>query len=506
MSGQINTPQETVNVEKILDCDVLIVGAGAAGAATAYHMAIAGLNVKVIEKQLLPLSNQCGYFVSPGALKELQKIGVTTNPGYKQANRVEGATIYLNGEALNQGAFPEIRDLPKYALVFPDKLLDNLILKAAETAGAKVEDQTRFVNSRLEKDWVTVVAKQKGEMRTYRARLLVGADGANSTVARILKGAEWSKVERALVARGYFENVAGAADEANAYFNSDCLPGYSWLFPASNDEANVGIGVALGGNPEPENPEALLKKLIETDEGMKLRLQNAKLKGKIEVKELNLYDPQMPLIGDRVMLVGLAAGLVNPFNGEGIQMGLQSAKYAADTAKWCMQNSNFSRLLLSGYPRRLNYEFGGGFKVSALILGLMRNRNLNDTWLQWINYMGQKTRTDTDYRSLISAVLSGMVFPDEETAIRAFLGSLEEAVRSSGLNSFVNRRNADAAESTEQIKVGGAAQYVAQNPLTALLWGVETVSKAVGVTASLSKRVFKETETSKAANNNVERP
>ncbi len=475
MASTNHTAQpENINVEKILDCDVLVVGAATAGAAAAYYMAKAGLKVTIIEKQQLPLNSTCGKLVSPAALQELEKMSATQHPAFQTANVVDKATIYLSGKELAAGVFPQVEDMPKYALVFPRKVLDGIILDLAKAANAKVEEETRLISYMVEKNWVTVLADHKGEMRTLRARLLVGADGANSTVGRLLRGAEWASQERAVVARAYFEGVAGQASEANLYYSGNCLPGYSWLFPAGEEAANVGVGTALGCTPPAENPETLLMKLIENDEGMKLRLKNAKIVGPIEVGVLNLNDPQAPLTGDRVMLIGLAAGLVNPYNGEGIQMGLQSAKWAADTAKWCMQNSNFSMLMLNGYPRRLSYEYGGGFKVSELVLRLLRNRNFNPTWLQWIAAMGKKTKTDAQYRRLISAVLAGMIFPNEESSAQALTSTLQKFAAVAGADNY--------AKNGEQ-----AAQYAAQNPIGALLWGVDAMVKATEIAASMSK-------------------
>jgi flavin-dependent dehydrogenase len=85
------------------------------------------------------------------------------------------------------------------------------------------------------------------------------------------------------------------------------------------------------------------------------------------------------------MIIGLAAGLVNPYNGEGIQMGLLSAKYAAETAQTCMINNDFSATALTSYTKRIEGKFRYGFRLSAFILGLLHNRNLNQAWLQWWN-------------------------------------------------------------------------------------------------------------------------
>jgi len=126
---------------------------------------------------------------------------------------------------------------------------------------------------------------------------------------------------------------------------------------------------------------------------------------------------------------------------------------------------------------------------------LLRNRNLNDTWLQWINYMGQRTRSDEGYRRLISAVLSGMIFPTEDAAFQAFAGSLQEAAKEKGANMFTTKDPNQPESTVEDWKVNReAAQYVAQNPLAAILWGVEAVTKATEVAASFSKQIIKDTQ------------
>jgi geranylgeranyl reductase family protein len=490
---------EGTNVETIkYDCDVVVVGAGPAGAATAYYMAKAGLNIIVLEQAHFPRDKVCGDFVSPGSLRELKKMGITATAAFKETHTVDHATIYLSGRPLVKGTFPTVEDMPRYSRVIPRKILDGLIAEAARQAGATILEDTRNINFVVQEDWVTVVAEQKKETKTLRTRLIVGADGHGSLVARILTKASWSKTERALVARAYFEGVSGDPNEANVFYGNDSFPGYSWLFPTGKNEANVGVGLVGGASPEAENPKDLLMRLIQNDAGMRSRLRDAKLKGEIEVATLNLHDAQIPIVGDRVMLIGEAAGLVNPYNGEGIQMGLKSAKWASETAVASLKSSNFSVSGLAAYSKRVEDELGYGFKVSALMLGLLRNRNLNHAWLRWIELMGEKSKTDPQYARLTSGILSGMIFPNQEDTARALTGTLEEAALSVGLTTFSQLLNdpSKLPQSAENILQTGmvAARYAAQDPFAALRWSMETATQATNIAATVSKQVLKDYE------------
>jgi menaquinone-9 beta-reductase len=272
--------------------------------------------------------------------------------------------------------------LPRFSSVIKRKVLDTLIVEASRSCGAQVLEGCRVTAYQIGDEGVTVTANDHKRTRTFRARLIIGADGNNSLIAQTLMGASWSQTESALVACGYFEVIEGLPLEANVFYTNDSFPGYSWLFPTNKTEANIGVGLVGGATPPAENPKDLLLKLIANDAGMHSRLQNARLKGKIKVSSLNLHDSKAPLVGNRVMLIGEVAGLVNPFNGEGIQMGLLSGRWAAETVVSCMANGDFSEQALSAYKKRVEDELGYGFKVSKLMLGLLRNRNLNYAWLR----------------------------------------------------------------------------------------------------------------------------
>lgn len=487
-----NKPTVGSNVD--FDCDVLIVGAGPAGATAAYYIALSGLRVLLLDQRVFPRDKVCGDFVSPGSLKELQRMGITENSAFRETNVIDQAVIYLNGKELVSGAFPTVSDLPRYSRVVSRKLLDNLILDAARKAGAAVIEGIHVTDVQVENGGVTVVSEENKIARNFRARLVVGADGCNSLVARVLRGAAWPKADMAWVARGYFEGVTGFPNEANVFYGNDSFPGYSWLFPTGKGEANVGVGLVLGATPPAEQSKELLTNLVNTDAGMQSRLEHAKLKGEIEVCSLNLHDKQLPIVGDRVMLVGEAAGLINPYNGEGIQFALLSGRWAAETVTVC--RGNFSKQALFAYSKRVDDELGYGFSVAALMLGLLRNRNLNHAWLRWIETMGIRSKEDPEYAHITSGILSGMIFPNQEATARILTGTLQEAALSVGLKSVSDllKEPANFPQAAMNITEVGlqAVQYAAQNPLGALLWGMEAASKVTEIASSVSKQALQQ--------------
>lgn len=488
----------TLNLGSILDCDVIIVGAGAAGCTAAYYLAKAGAKVVLLEQHHAPKESLFSYCISSGTLRELQRMGVdfnqpTSNHGYV----ITQATICLNGNELANGEFPEVEDMPRYARMILTTTLCTALIGAARAAGANIYQGWQALNFAVEANWVTVIAKTKETTKTFRARLLIGADGANSMVARRLKGAAWSKTQRVVAARGFFESVMGNPSVANLLYDDENFPGYSWIFPTSKSEATVGVGYVLGANPPQEDPKTLLKKLIATNPCMQKRLKDARLVGEIEVSESNLPDQQAPLIGDRVIVIGLAAGLVNPYNGEGLQMGLLSAKWAAETAQSCITSNIFTEAALTPYIKRIEGKFGYGFRLSEMLLGTIRNRNLNSTWLKEMEAMGKKCNTDREYKYIISGVLSGMIFPNEEVSTKAFMGTLNE-VTLAGLNAFnsmmQNPQNASQPSQNASGMGAAVAQYAASNPLEALRLGLGAAVQVTELTGLASKQVLKNTQ------------
>jgi hypothetical protein len=129
------------------------------------------------------------------------------------------------------------------------------------------------------------------------------------------------------------------------------------------------------------------------------------------VHPLTTYNPRLPLIGDRMMLLGDAAGLINPLNGEGIQYALHSARWAADIATDCLASDRLDSASLRGYQQRVHQSLRADMALSRLIVQLIRNRSLNHVWLHALRSIASRAKTDPDYAHHVGCVLTGLT-PD----------------------------------------------------------------------------------------------
>src|SRR5262250_2222913 len=130
---------------------------------------------------------------------------------------------------------------------------------------------------------------------------------------------------------------------------------------------------------------------------MRHLLERARMDGKVLGCPLTTYNPRLPLVGDRIMLLGDAAGLINPLNGEGIQYALHSARWAADVAADRLSSGRLDAASLAGYEQRVQHSLRQDMAFSRLIVQLIRNRTLNPVWLRTLRTIASRARTDPDY-------------------------------------------------------------------------------------------------------------
>jgi hypothetical protein len=185
--------------------------------------------------------------------------------------------------------------------------------------------------------------------------------------------------------------------------------GYYWLFPAGGGSANLGVGMLVSTYPQSSrNLREMLLRLIAEDASLQYRLRGARMRGKVLGHPLTTYNPRLPLVGDRVMLLGDAAGLINPLNGEGIQYALHSARWAADIAADRLASDRLDAACLAGYQQRVHQNLRADMAFSRLVVQLFRNRNLNHVWLRALRTIASRAKTDPDYAYRVGCVLTGL--------------------------------------------------------------------------------------------------
>lgn len=426
-------------LEKPPDSDAVIVGGGPAGAAAAARLAAQGFKVVLVDRATFPRDKVCGDFVGPAALVELADLGVVNMQGFRATNKIRDAALYLDGKKLIVRSLPEVPGLPPYGRVIPRLQLDAWVLEAARQAGATIYGDRKVTMLERRPDAVIVRGESSSGPWEIRTRLILGADGSNSTVARELRGGLPPREDRILAVRAYFDRVSGPDDQADLYFTSESFPGYYWLFPTGHAEANVGIGMVLSTYPQTSrNLRELLLRLKVNDKAMQSRLSGAEMHGKVVGWPLTTYNPRLPLVGDRMMLLGDAAGLINPLNGEGIQYALLSGRWASDVASVGLSSDRLDATELAVYERRVHRELRYDMALAVLIVQLTRNRNLNPVWLHALRIITSRARIDPDYGDRVGCVLAGLIPATDAVTLKVVMGTIEQAIVSAGVSALLN--------------------------------------------------------------------
>jgi hypothetical protein len=226
-----------------------------------------------------------------------------------------------------------------------------------------------------------------------------------------------------------------------------------------------------------ENLTTLLDRLIAEDPALGERLAGANRVTRVSGWPLPTYSPAAPLVNDRVLLVGDAAGLINPLNGEGIQYALLSGRWAAEALLSCAEDGNFSRFALTRYADRLHGSLRYEMALSSLIVRLTRNRSLNPVWIHTLRAILLRARADPRYADATGGILAGMQPSSAALQPRVLLGTARQAAFSLGVGAVKHairgpghllRVGAEAAGSGVSM-----AAETARHPMEVARWGAD---------------------------------
>jgi menaquinone-9 beta-reductase len=386
--------------------DVLIVGAGPAGSALAYFLASRGLSVQLLDRAEFPREKTCGDGLSPRALKVLGTLGLSEavlGCGFK----VSRARVYAPNGKFISTPVPDYPGVPSFALVIRREVLDDLLLQHAVEAGADFRPKVR-VTSLL---WINgqavgVLAESEGKTLELRARQVVLATGASISLleqARLLP----ARPLFATAARAYYEGVEELGDCAEFHFDSIPLPGYGWVFPTSPTTANVGAGAFLrtGQHSSYTSPRQVFDDFVASSH-MAAVLKNARRVTPVKGYPLRFHFAQTRLARPGLAILGEAAGLVDPFIGEGVDYALESAETAAGLIATALTDGTDARLAAQRYEQGLRKRFLSTYRATTLL----RDFYLRD----WVfNHFIAVAARDADFRTRLMNVSLGTMPPFE---------------------------------------------------------------------------------------------
>jgi geranylgeranyl reductase family protein len=391
------------------DADVIVVGAGPGGASTAAQLAAAGADVLLLERGRFPRDKVCGDFVGPVALRELDALGIGAEVE-AAGNRSDRATLFIDGAAELTYVLPAVGSLRGHGRVVRRVELDAIVARAAQRAGARLVEDTAVTSLQRTEDGIAVVARTPDGQRRWHARAVVGADGSSSVVARFVHGGAPARGGFIVAVRAYYEGVAGPAERCDIAFCSDSFPGYAWIFPTAHGEANVGVGMVVDTYPAvPHRLHALLEHLIVADASMRERLAAARAISAPRGWPLAIYGGATAPYASRVLLVGDAAGLVNPLNGEGIQSALMSARLAATVLSGALRAGDLSAHGLRRYGASIRSELGNDMMLGRLVVRAIANRTLNPLWIGMLRGVVARAARDPHYALRTGGVVAGVL-------------------------------------------------------------------------------------------------
>jgi geranylgeranyl reductase family protein len=476
--------------------DVIIVGAGPAGSAAAIDLARSGWSVLLLDKSTFPRDKVCGDMVSPPSQRALLRLGCS--PALEAArpacpHRVTTGAFYMDGEKLMTGRVPKVRGLTDYGVVLPRMVLDEIVFRQAQAAGAESVEGCEVKELKIDATGVSVFAQREGQPCIFRGRLVIGADGAHSLVSRILNSGSNKSKNISFALRAYFEGVSGDSAQVDILFGKAFFPGYAWIFPLGEGRANVGMGMVMDPyRGERVNLRERFAYWLEHDPAAKARLHGARLVGRIVGWPLNTYSPTSRRHGQRVLLIGDAANLVDPINGEGIHTALESAQIAARVADEALRADNLSETFLARYDRRWRAAFDLDLRLADLYVTLAGNRSLGGAWLSMLRLVGAAARRDRAYARMVTGVLAG-VLPTRNSLSASFI--LKTLLHSPG--TYASILGAPSLSPPDLLRWGGASlqdaasllAVIAREPCPAWDWSKDVMGGGLGLLLALADRV-----------------
>lgn len=350
--------------------EVVIVGGGPAGSATATFLARAGLDVTLLDRARFPRAKPCAEYLSPEASRVLSALGALEDVEAAGAAQLTGMRVHapnghtIDGAFVAQHGFRGFRDR---GLALRREVLDALLLDRAREAGVTVHESTTLESLEARADGgYTLDVRAEGTPARVHARFLIGADGLRSRVARELGVARRSRWPRRLALVAHWRGVTNMGQRGEMHVHRD---GYLGLADVGGGLANVALVVpASSARAAAGNADCFVRAWLDRHPALAARFANAervapvRATGPFASHATRAWAPDAALVGD-------AADFYDPFTGEGIYAALRGGELLAPFVLDAVRapSRDAATRALRAYERARRDAFAGKWRVERLI-------------------------------------------------------------------------------------------------------------------------------------------
>ena len=388
---------------------MLVIGGGPAGAAAGYWLARHGHDVTIVEKKTFPREKTCGDGLTPRAVYQLEQMGLAA--GLEPFHRYHGLRATGMGRELEL-EWPSHPVYPSHGYVVRRRDLDQMVARNAEAAGATLLQGHEAVQPIVDRGFVrgATVQRKGGEPVDIEARYVVVADGANSRFGRALGTFRTREWPYGTAIRTYWQTprhadpwIESALDVKDR--NGNPMPGYGWIFPVGDGTVNIGVGLLSTFRDFKSVNTTQLLDAYAHQVADKWEITPDRPEAKATSGRIPMGGSVGPKAGPTYLVIGDAAGSVNPFNGEGIDYAYETARMAADVLHEALAAGDPT--VLQRYPRMLDDEYGDYFKVARLFAKVIGRPTL----VRELTRVGMHSRTLMEW---VLRIMANLLREDEK--------------------------------------------------------------------------------------------
>jgi digeranylgeranylglycerophospholipid reductase len=333
--------------------DVIVIGAGPAGLASAKSAVEHGAKVLLLEDHAaIGTPVQCGESL---ALSSIEELGLEPDPSFVANDEVRIIRIYSPGRKKIEIIMPEGFKTP--GVILERKMFEKKLAVKIANMGAHIFTKTPAIGVLKENGFVVgVKIKHIDEIKEVRAKVVIAADGPSSNIAKWAGMDIYNDVEKfASCAQFQLANINIDPKVSEIYLGKVAPGGGFWVLPKGNGFANVGLGIA---GDDPKTALSYLQEFVEKDE----RLRDGSII-EFNVGPVPVGGVVKKMVDNGIMVVGDAARQVNPATGGGMKFGIRAGIIAGEVAANAVKVNDCSAKFLKAYEKQWNKEFAKRFKA-----------------------------------------------------------------------------------------------------------------------------------------------